>query len=207
MTWIDNNGEVRPQSWEEYCEIESLTRCLPYWMTGAGFNYRPQPLHPVRAKTEIREKVLRIRQRLFRADPHCFWCGCLTRMGAINGPTQTTVDHLYSRLHPERAERHREQKGVLHVLACAACNNERGIREQQGRPFIPKLKERLEFAQLADATLALKDGSTLRAQAPDIVRVRALKEEFLEEARPVLPMRVIQTLEEAIKFARENPAR
>lgn len=83
MTWIDNTGEVRPDSWEEYCEIEARTRCLPYWMMGVSFNYHPQPLYirsrPSGIKEESREKVLRIRERLFRANPHCFWCGCRVR--------------------------------------------------------------------------------------------------------------------------------
>lgn len=156
MTWTDNNGEVRPKSWEEYCEMEAGARCLPYWMT-PRCNYFPQPLHPSphrMGKEEKREKVLRMRQRLFRADPHCFWCGQVTLYGAMGHPLQTTVDHLYSRLHPERVSRYQKQQGVLHVLACSTCNNERGVREQQRRFFIPKLKERLEFARLADATIA-----------------------------------------------------
>lgn len=150
MTWIDDNGEVRPQSWEEYCEMKDH---VPAWALPLSVTYQPLHRKHPRARDD-REGLLRIRQRLFRADPHCFWCGCLTRLGAINGPRQATIDHLYSRLHPKRLDRHREQKGVLHVLACSACNNERGVCEQQRRPFTPKLKERLEFARLADATLA-----------------------------------------------------
>jgi|ERR1044072_790670 hypothetical protein len=191
MTWIDNNGEVRPQSWEEYCEIEARSRCLPYWMM-PSCNYTPQPLHPPPRrfqKEESREKILKMRLRLFRANPHCFWCGQLTLYGAVGNPLQTTVDHLYSRLHPERVNRYREQKGVLHVLACSACNNERGVCEQQGRPFVPKLKERLEFARRADAALAVVAAVEVKA----------------EDRHPL--MRVICTLKEAIEFAREHPAR
>jgi hypothetical protein len=47
--------------------------------------------------------------------------------------------------------------------------------------------------------------ATLRAVSP--AAVLTLKEEFLREARPVLTRRAIWTLEEAIAFARENPAR
>ncbi len=189
MTWIDNNGDIRPQSWEEYCEIQARSRCLPYWMT-LSYNYFPQPLHPTPhrvGKEESREKVLKIRLRLFHADPHCFWCGQVTRYGAVGDPMQATVDHLYSRLHPERVNRYREQKGVLHVLACSACNNERGVCEQQCRPFIPKLRERLEYAQLADATIARETAESIRGVNH--------------------PLRIICTLEEAIRFARENPSR
>jgi hypothetical protein len=189
MTWIDNNGDTRPQSWEEYCEIQARTRCLPYWMTPTC-SYFPQPLYsaPQRhGEKESREKILKMRLRLFRADPHCFWCGQVTRYGAVGDPLQTTVDHLYSRLHPERENRYREQKGVLHVLACSECNNERGVCEQQHRQFIPKLEGRLGYARLADATLAMAvEGKT---------------------SSPKPPLRVICTLEEAVKFARENPSR
>lgn len=189
MTWTDNNGEVRPQDWNEYCEMEARMRCLPYWMTGARFNYQPKPLHPVTRSglAESREKVLKIRERLFRSSPYCFWCGCKVELGAVGLPHQATVDHLYSRLHPERITRHRQQKGVLHVLACSACNNERSVCEQRGIRFIPKLPQRLEFAQQADATLA--NYSPKGTSGPE------------------KPMRVICTLEEAIKFAKENPSR
>ena len=162
-------------------------------------NYFPQPLRPSPrrvGKEESRERILKMRLRLFRANPHCFWCGQLTRYGAVRDPRQTTVDHLYSRLHPERASRYREQKGVLHVLACAACNNERGVCEQQQRPFIPKLKERLTFAQQADAVLA---GGGVQA--------KTIAEPTRESQPPRPPMRVIQTLAEAVEFAREHPAR
>jgi hypothetical protein len=208
MTWLDNEGQVRPQSWEEYCEIEAGKRSLPEWMT-PNRNYLPQPLHPPPrriGKEESREKILKMRLRLFHADPHCFWCGRRTLYGAVGNPLQTTVDHLYSRLHPERANRYREQKGVLHVLACSACNNERGVCEQQRRPFIPKLRERLPFAQQADATLATAT-ETAGCPVSYPAKVRTIKEEFLEESRRVLPMRVIQTLEEAIEYARNNPSR
>ncbi|HTG95745.1 MAG TPA: hypothetical protein VL866_24300 [Pyrinomonadaceae bacterium] len=202
MTWLDNEGQVRPQSWEEYCEIEAGKRRLPEWMIPSR-NYLPQPLHPPPrriAKEESREKILKMRLRLFHADPHCFWCGQKTLYGAVGNPLQTTVDHLYSRLHPERANRYREQKGVLHVLACSVCNNERGVCEQQQRPFIPKLAERLSFARQADATLA-GGGGTSPSQTNSLQGIAS------EEPSRLPPMRVIQTLEEAIEYARNNPSR
>jgi hypothetical protein len=177
-------------------------------------NYFPQPLHPSPrriGKEEKHEKVIRMRLRLFRADPHCFWCGQVTLYGVVGNPLQATVDHLYSRLHPERADRYREQKGVLHVLACAACNNERGVCEQQRRRFIPKLAGRLEFARLADATLASAvDGKSPSRSAepkPHPAAVLTLKEEYQWEVKRKPPMRVICTLQEAVEYAREHPAR
>lgn len=91
-----------------------------------------------------------MRLRLFRADPHCFWCGKLTFVDVeINHSRLATVDHLYSRLHPEREIKHRQQKGVLHVLACRSCNHRRAVDEQAGRAFIPLLEDKLEFARKA----------------------------------------------------------
>lgn len=187
MTWVDNNGIVRPQSWEEYC---AMSKHLPAWAMPE------QSYQPLRPRT--RERVQPIRIRLFRANPHCFWCGRLVRMDVPHAsPDLATVDHLYSRLHPKRDDSHREQKGVLHVLACYECNHWRGVCEQQQRPFIPKLKERLEHAQLADATLVPRDVWPNRAQSSG---ARVVPE------RAVVPRRIC-TLKEAAEFARENPSR
>lgn len=208
MTWIDNNGEVRPQDWNEYCEIEARTRCLPYWMMGLGFNYhskslsQPKPRVKKDKKAET-ERTLRMRVRLFSADHHCFWCGVETVFDKRfeRQPNFATVDHLYSRWHPERKSRHVRGEGILHVLACSSCNGERAGCENQSQPFIPKLLERLEFAQLADATIARK------MQTEQVVP-KPLPVVQLDRPEPVKPTtRVICTLEEAIKFARENPAR
>lgn len=179
MTWIDSNGDVRPQSWEEYCE---MVRNAPDWPSTQRLmrmGYRPP--------ANKRQRALRMRQQLFRAHPYCFWCGREVKIGASHSqPEGATVDHLYSRLHPERKSRHEQKGAVLHVLACYSCNHERGLCEQQQRPFIPKLKERLEHAQLADATLA-KDAAS-RAKS---------------KQKP----QAICTVEEAIHFARKNPSR
>lgn len=199
MTWIDNNGDTRPQSWEEYLMMQDW---VPAWATPAQAY---QPLYP---RVRAEGKISKIRRRLFRIDPHCFWCGRTVFLNVPHAtPTLATVDHLYSRLHPQRLNKYREQSGVLHVLACHECNSYRSVCEQRNRPFIPKLPERLEFARLADATLAPKGDPAPPPPAKRQARVRSLKEEFLEEARLALPMRVICTLEEAIEFARENPAR
>lgn len=160
-------------------------------------------------------KTLRMRIRLFRADPHCFWCGVETVLetSAQGQSDFATVDHLYSRWHPERKTRHVRGDGVLHVLACSSCNGERAGAENQSIPFVPKLPERREFAQLADATLARKSQPkpeyVVKPPAPTRHpdQLRTLKEEHLEETCRVLPMRRIETLEQAIQFARENPSR
>lgn len=210
MTWTDNNGDVRPQSWEEYCEMkEQRLDVLKGLLHSAYRRVSPLPRTVFRADG----KISKIRRRLFRADPHCFWCGRSVFLDVPHAtPALATVDHLYSRLHPQRAEYYRRQNGVLHVLACHECNHYRSVCEQRNRPFVPKLPERLEFAQLADATLADRNSPTappplVIASKSQPVHVRTLKEEFLDEARPVLSMRVICTLEEAIAYAKENPGR
>lgn len=180
MTWIDNNGDVRPQSWEEYCEISDS---VPSWMI-THEEYRP------RIRLTERERIPRMRERLYRADPHCFWCGRRVYLNVAHAsPELATVDHLYSRLHPEREHNHRQQKAILHVLACFTCNGERSVQEQRREPFIPKLAHRLEYAQRADATLAtgIKPVTAKPTQST--------------------PKRMGCTLAEAVQFAREHPSR
>jgi hypothetical protein len=64
------------------------------------------------------------RRRLWRRDPHCFWCGRLTVFEAYGVPHAATIEHIYPRGHPKR----RSPRKVLPetVLACHACNQERG---------------------------------------------------------------------------------
>lgn len=47
------------------------------------------------------------RQKLYKQDPRCFWCGELTEYhdmpgGGKPGPEEATIDHLYSRRDPRR---------------------------------------------------------------------------------------------------------
>lgn len=206
MTWVDSSGEVRPESWEEYCE---MVRNAPDWpatkrLTQRGFPMQPEP--KPRSQSQMRaERLLRMRLRLFNADPHCFWCGIEVKIGKEfqGSPAFATVDHLYSRWHPQRKSRHVNGEGVLHVLACQGCNQERAGAESQRLPFIPKLKERLEFAQRADATLARDEAQTRRA-----AEVHGANRLFASSKPKVKPrVRTICTLKEAIEFARENPSR
>lgn len=92
------------------------------------------------------------RELMFRANPHCFWCGTVTalrREKPIALPDSATVDHLYSKLHPER------KINRSYVLACYACNNERGKADYLGRVFVPKLPERRELARLISVAAAV----------------------------------------------------
>lgn len=82
---------------------------------------------------------------------------------------------------------------------------------------MPKLAHRVDIARETCATMAR---ATLAGKAPEskksaIATLRAvhpaailtLKEEYQREVKRKQPMRVIQTFEEAVEFARENPAR
>jgi len=209
MTWIDNNGDERPQSWEEYC---SLSETVPVWMI-THEEYRPP-------RKEQRGSLPPMRKRLFRANPSCFWCGRRVYLHVKHAsPELATVDHLYSRLHPERERHHREQRRVLQVLSCYQCNHNRSVCEQQGRAFIPELPERLEFAQLADATLApaakkeTQPAAVIPAQEEVPVKperdpsvVLSLKDEYAVEVLRYKRSRVC-TMKEAVEFAKANPAR
>jgi len=161
---------------------------------------------------------LSTRRQLFNKDPYCFWCGCLTTLGVDNPRLNTlaTVDHLYSRQHPLRSRRKH-----LKVLACFGCNQRRNNCESKGIYFMPKLLHRLDVARDSCATLAraivmdredtrneeTKKSSvaTLRAVSP--AEIVILKEEYEREVKRKQPMRVIQTFEAAVEFAKENPAR
>jgi hypothetical protein len=76
------------------------------------------------------------RERLFRRNPHCYWCGRLTvflRPKPFKAPDAATVDHRFSKQHPKRCF-----DGST-VLACYECNDERSKCEARGVMFIPKL--------------------------------------------------------------------
>lgn len=181
-------------------------------------------------------RVPRMRLRLFRASPHCFWCGKPVQLDAEHGSENfATVDHLYSRFHPARLLMHQGPPRTLHVLACAPCNQERSLCETRQRPFIPKLPQRLEYARLADATLArqsnpvpaplpairkrdrrtvptpprtdLKTYDEMIRNAPDWPTTKALMQARFRYVSQHRTMRVICTLKEAVAFARENPSR
>ena len=177
----------RKHLWEQYCAMvvnapdwESTRRIMVDHHSGAGAVLRSElrrtiarlenqiPPRPRHTHHGLRVRQWTLRARLHRADPHCFWCGQITVLESMqrgHSGNLATVDHLYSRLHPERTKRYRsalDSRHVLHVLACFDCNCERGTLEQQGRIFVPKLQEREEFARLCDATIArnVSDHST-----------------------------------------------
>lgn len=75
------------------------------------------------------------RERMWRNDPRCHWCGCRTVLPPAgagshrkNIPTnEATIDHLDSRLSPDRGK---FNGCYRRVLACLRCNNRRNDEEQ-----------------------------------------------------------------------------
>ena len=61
------------------------------------------------------------RYQLWERSPFCFWCGRLTRIEAVHEDDSATLDHLQ-----RRGER--DGRAILppFVLACRACNRDRG---------------------------------------------------------------------------------
>ncbi len=101
-------------------------------------------------------QVLKRRLRMFTSDPHCYWCGVLTQLNIDSRANYATVDHLYSKLHPLRGTKYKggsDRTALLHVLACAKCNQERGVADQQGRLFIPQIAARREIANHCSAAV------------------------------------------------------
>jgi hypothetical protein len=188
--WIDDRGELRPRDWDEYCR---MVRKASDWQT----THRLMSKHGeffFNQESKRKGHTLQppMRLRLFRANPACFWCGCAVILECDQSrPDFATVDHLYSRYHPQRESRHRRQDGVLHVLACRVCNHERASCEERRVPFVPKLPERLSFAQKADATVA-------RANARAALRTELGVTNVQPSYQPLC------TIEEAIAFARKD---
>lgn len=78
------------------------------------------------------------RYRGWLKNPHCYWCGVemiyidniqefeKTPEYLILRDKMVTIDHLYSRLEPEK----RHSKESKTVLACWKCNNKRGKEDE-----------------------------------------------------------------------------
>lgn len=71
--------------------------------------------------------------KLWAENPHCYWCGRLTIIVKLkpfekSPPNLATVDHIRSRLNPERGS----DKKVNTVLSCFECNGRRAEKETEG---------------------------------------------------------------------------
>lgn len=105
----------------------------------------------------------RYREALWRYDPHCFWCGKLTVLTEATQRNAATLDHLYSQFHPKR-----NSNGLTDtVLACRACNIQRGDYEAKGAYFMPKRKDRVDIARETSSVTARKTSDCRRIQMTD----------------------------------------
>lgn len=77
------------------------------------------------------KRIAKRRRALFNKDPHCHWCGIEVVWYDKDGGTMpengATIDHLRSRLNPERR---RKADGEQTVLACSKCNQQRNRQEE-----------------------------------------------------------------------------
>ena len=83
------------------------------------------------------------RKRMFEEHPFCHWCGrplqLIERNGGVARGDAATIDHVYSRLHPDRVTPcHNEKR---RVLACYKCNNERS-REETKITYLKRQQEK-----------------------------------------------------------------
>ena len=89
------------------------------------------------------------RTKLWKENPHCYYCGILTVPPELRTETQkknhfnfsnmATLEHLYSRLNPKRQEKY--SKARRHVLACYKCNSEKAL-EDTNLNFIEEHRKR-----------------------------------------------------------------
>lgn len=82
-------------------------------------------------------KIRKQRWRLWRANPHCYWCGVRTFLPTREGkspkaPNEATIDHLRPRHHPDRLVPANGE--IRRVLSCWQCNNDRDTYERAQLP-------------------------------------------------------------------------
>lgn len=94
----------------------------------------------------MKSKFWRQRNRLWHINPNCHWCGCKTVLLPKEGRPRyepmpknaATIDHLYHKWDQRRKRSHPVDE-PRHVLACWACNGERGKLDQQARKSLHQL--------------------------------------------------------------------
>jgi hypothetical protein len=80
-------------------------------------------------------KTRELRRKLWLEDPHCHWCGIITRWLSPEGgklpEDAATIDHLYTRYEMEK----RKEMGNPCVLACNKCNHDLGEQATAAQPI------------------------------------------------------------------------
>lgn len=90
----------------------------------------------------------------------CFWCDCLCILPeqlpfplenntGLFPPWLATLEHLYDKHHPERANPQNHHTG-RRVMACRECNQARGVRTHKA--FMRQLRQRMILDDPADFT-------------------------------------------------------
>lgn len=101
--------------------------------------------------TRNRDRSRNIRLRMWRKNPHCYYCGIKTiwveRSGGTALPHEATIEHLRSRLNPTRTEPCVDNKDRRITIACYKCNHERAELERQQIP-VEEWRRRTEEGQL-----------------------------------------------------------
>lgn len=81
-------------------------------------------------------KIRTRRENLWKQDPHCYWCGCLTvpppkrRKNKVFVDNEATLDHLRTRFNSSRQEPNHSNEQRT-VLACRKCNGLRGKQSEK----------------------------------------------------------------------------
>lgn len=85
------------------------------------------------------KRLKRRRLTLFKKWPYCHWCArklIITKQAGGRLPENfATIDHLRSRLDPNRRARLARPQEERTVLACPACNNQRSKEENAKLPI------------------------------------------------------------------------
>lgn len=74
-----------------------------------------------------------VKRRLWKRDPHCFWCKKLTLekgwpLGKVPD-NASTIDHILNRIFAETNEQYRSAANC--VLSCNKCNQDKSVRERE----------------------------------------------------------------------------
>lgn len=102
------------------------------FMTKIKINFGIYSLIFIEEKNRCVINIPYIRKKLWKHEPHCKYCGQLTRLPENLGfkkgkkvkypDDMATLDHVYSRLNPKREEGYNK---YIFNLSCNLCNNYR----------------------------------------------------------------------------------
>lgn len=121
------------------------------------------PLRVLRARMMGKNKHYRWqREQLWRRDPRCCYCSCVTVLPPADRPmhrkffpnNEATIEHLDSRLSPERG---RHAGEFRRAIACRRCNHARAAAEVAALPLQTKWEASGALAYIARLSGALNE--------------------------------------------------